>query len=91
MQVMLELHTLLKVIINAYPEVQALLIDVQQYKPTWIVGGASAMLLELNFSNNATCEWGNEPYKLVDMNTMHCTDPVLGKVSFQPKARFVLP
>ena len=34
MQVTLELHTLLKVALKAHPELQAMLIDVQQYKPT---------------------------------------------------------
>ena len=43
MQVMLELHALLKVMLKAYPELQAMLIDVQQYKPTWIIVGISAM------------------------------------------------
>ena len=33
-QVTLELCTLLKVALKAHPELQAMLIDVQQYKPT---------------------------------------------------------
>ena len=41
MQVMLELHALLKVTLKVHPELQAMLIDVQQYKPTWVMGGAS--------------------------------------------------
>ena len=44
LQVTLELHILFKVASKAYPELQAMLIDVQQYKTTWIVGGASAAL-----------------------------------------------
>ena len=42
MQVTPELRALLKVALKAHPELQAMLIDVQQYKPTWAVGGASA-------------------------------------------------
>ena len=34
MQVTLELRTLLKVVPKAHPELQAMLIDIQQYKPT---------------------------------------------------------
>ena len=41
-QVMLELHALLKVTPKAHPELQAMFIDVQQYKPTWVVGGTSS-------------------------------------------------
>ena len=41
-QFMPELLTLLKVALKAHPELQAILINVQQYKPTWILGGASA-------------------------------------------------
>ena len=44
MQIILELHAWLKVMLKAYPELQAMLIDVQQYKPTWIMGGTSAVL-----------------------------------------------
>ena len=43
MQVTPKMHALLKVALKAHPELQALLVDVHQYKPTWIVGGASAM------------------------------------------------
>ena len=44
MQVTLELWALLKVALKAHLELQVMLIDVQQYKPTWAVGGASAVL-----------------------------------------------
>ena len=43
MQVTPELWALLKVAPKAHPELQAMLIDIQQYKPTWAIGGASAM------------------------------------------------
>ena len=43
MQVMLELHALLKIKLNAHLELQTMLNDIQQYKPTCIVGGTSAM------------------------------------------------
>ena len=41
MQVTPELCTLLKVAPKAHLELQAMLIDIQQYKPTWVVGGTS--------------------------------------------------
>ena len=54
MQVTPELWALLKVAPKAHLELQAMLIDVQQYKPTWAVGGASAVPEELDFpSSNA--------------------------------------
>ena len=43
MWVMPELYTLLKVVLKAHPELQAMPIDIQQYKPTWVIGGISAM------------------------------------------------
>ena len=54
MQVTLELRALLKVTPKAHPELQAMLIDVQQYKPTWAIGGASAMPKELDFPSSTT-------------------------------------
>ena len=42
-QVVLELLTLLKFVPKAHLEVQAMLIDIQQYKPTWIIGGILAV------------------------------------------------
>ena len=54
-QVTPELWALLKVAPKAHPELQAMLIDVQQYKPTWAVGGASIAPEELDFpSSNAS-------------------------------------
>ena len=43
MQVMQELHAMLKVALKACLELQVMLIDIQQYKPTWVVGVASAI------------------------------------------------
>ena len=40
MQVTPELWALLKVTLKAHLELQAMLIGIQQYKPTWAVGGA---------------------------------------------------
>ena len=68
MQVTLELHALLKVALKAHPELQAILIDVQQYKPTWAVGGASAVPKELDFPSSTTGKWEDEP---------NCKDPSL--------------
>ena len=52
MQVMLELCALLKVVLKAHLELQAMLINIQQYKPTWVVGGASATPKELDFTSS---------------------------------------
>ena len=52
MQVTPELHALLKVMPKAHLELQVMLIDFQQYKSKWIVGGASAMPKELDFTSS---------------------------------------
>ena len=49
MQATLELHILLKVVPKVHLELQMMLIDVQQYKPTRVVVGASAVPKELDF------------------------------------------
>ena len=82
--------TLLKVVPKAHLELQAMLIDVQQYKPTWAIGGTSATPKELDFPSSTTGKWEDEPDNQVDLDTMHCTESALGKVSLPPKARFVL-
>ena len=90
MQVMPELHTLLKVIPKAHPELQAMLINIQQYKPIWVVGGMSTMLKELDFLSSTMGKWEDELNKLVDLDAMHCAESALGKVSLPPKICFVL-
>ena len=57
MQVTPELRALLKVVPKAHPELQAMLINVQQYKPTWAVGGASTMPEELDFPSSNAGKW----------------------------------
>ena len=52
MQVTPELCALLKVMLKAYPELKAMLIDFQQYKPTWVVGGASTVPKELDITSS---------------------------------------
>ena len=64
-----------------------MLIDVQQYKPMLVVGGALAAPKELDFTSSITGKWGKEPDNPVD--AMHCAKSALGKVSLPPKARFV--
>ena len=88
MQVTPELRALLKVTLKAHLELQAMLIDVQQCKPTWAVGGASAVPEELDFPSSNAGEWEqlDDP---VDLDNMHCTKSALGKVSLPLKARFV--
>ena len=71
MQVMLELHTLLKVLLMAHPELQAMFIDIQQYKPTWVVGGTSALPKELDFTSSAMGEWEDELDEPVDLDTIY--------------------
>ena len=90
MQVTLELRALLKVIPKAHLELQAMLIDVQQYKPMWVVRGTSATHKELDFTSSIVGKWEDEPDELVDLDAMHCTESALGKVSLPPKAYFIL-
>ena len=90
MQVTPELQALLKVTPKAHLELQAMLIDIQQYKPTWAIGGASATPEELDFPSSTTGKWEDEPDNPVDLDTMHCAESALGKVSLPPKACFVL-
>ena len=47
---------MLKVTLKAHPKLQVMLIDVQQYKPTWTVGGASAAPKELDFPSSTMGE-----------------------------------
>ena len=89
-QVTPELQALLKVVLKAHPELQAMLINVQQYKPTWAIGGMSTVPKELDFPSSTTGEWEDEPDDPVDLDNMHCTESALGKVSLPPKACFVL-
>ena len=84
-QVTPELHTLLKVVLKAHPELQVILFDIQHNKPTWIVGGVSAVPKELDFASTTTGEWENKLDELVDLNTMHCAKSALGKVSLPSK------
>ena len=57
MQVTPELRALLKVALKAHPELQAMLIDAQQYKPTWTVGGASVAPEVLDFPSSNAGKW----------------------------------
>ena len=88
MQVTPELRALLKVAPKAHPELQAMLIDAQQYKPSWAVGGVSAAPEELDFPSSNAGEWEqlDDP---VDLDNMHCTETALGKESLPPKACFI--
>ena len=65
-----------------------MLINVQQYKPTWAVGGASAMPEELDFPSSTMGKW-DEPDDPVNLDNMHSTESTLGKVSLPPMACFV--
>ena len=89
MQVTPELCALLKVAPKAHPELQVMLIDIQQYKPTWAIGGTSAVPKELDFPNSTAGKWEGEPDEPVDLTAMHCTESALGKASLPPKAHFV--
>ena len=89
MQVTPELWALLKVAPKAHLELQAMIINVQHYKPTWAIGGTSAVPEELDFPSSTVGKW-DEPDDLVDLDDMHCTESDLGKVSLPPKARFIL-
>ena len=78
---------MLKVMLKAHSELQAMLIDVQQDKPMWDMGGASATP-ELDFTSTIVYKWEDELDELVNLDAMHCTESALGKVSLLPKARF---
>ena len=80
----------MKVMLKAHLGLQAMLIDVQQYKPMWAIGGTSAAPEELDFPSSTVGKWEDEPDEPVDLDTMHCTKSALGKVSLPPKACFVL-
>ena len=56
MQVMPELHILPMVLPKAHMDLQAMLINVQQYKPTWIAVGIAAVPYELDFPRNGLGE-----------------------------------
>ena len=56
MQVTPDLWALLKVAPKAHPELQAMLMDIQQYKPTWAIGGASTTPEELDFPSSTVGE-----------------------------------
>ena len=95
MQVTPELCTLLMFVPKAHPELQSMLINVQHFRPTWVLGGASATLRELYFTSRTAGKWEDEsdkPDKLdepLDLDAMHCTKSALGKVSLPPKAHFI--
>ena len=57
MQAILELYCLLNVTLKVHLELKALLISIQQDKPTWIVGVALAVSWELEFPSSITSEW----------------------------------
>ena len=80
----------MKVVPKAHPELQAMLINVQQYKPTWAIGGTSTVPEELDFPSSNTGKCEDEPDDPVDLDAMQCTECALGKVSLPPKACFVL-
>ena len=90
MQVISKLHTLLNVILKAYPKLQAIFINIQQYNPTWIVGGASAVPWEFDFISSIAGKWEDELDELVNSDAMYCTKTALGKASLPPRAHFVL-
>ena len=77
-QVMPKLHDLLKVMLKAHLELQAMLIDVQQNNPTWVIGGASATPKKLDYPCSTTMEkWEDKPDEPVDLNAMHCMPSLL--------------
>ena len=90
MQVTPELCTLLKVMPKAHLELQAMLIDVQQYKPTWAIGGASPPCLK-SWTSQAALQASGRMSRMSRLTWMLCTaKSALGKVSLPPKACFVL-
>ena len=90
MQITLELRALLKVTLKAHSELQVMLIDIQQYKPTWAMGGTSASAQRVGVPKQQRMGKWDEPHDPVDLDNMHITKSDLGKVSLPPKACFVL-
>ena len=43
----------------------------------------------MDFTSSTMGEWEDEPDKPVDLDTIHCTESALSKVSLLPKACFV--
>ena len=66
-----------------------MLINVQQYKPTWAVGGMSAAPKKLDFPSSTVGKWEDEPDNLVNLDAMHCTKSAQGEMSLPPKAHSV--
>ena len=71
---------MLKVALNAHVELQAILINVQQHKTMWVVGGASATPKKLDLAGSATGKWDDKPDKPVDLDAMHYAESAPGKV-----------
>ena len=80
----------MKVVPKVHPELQVMLIDIQQFKPTWVVGGMSAAPQELDFPSSTMDKGEDETVEPVDLDAMHYAKTALGKVGLPPKARFVL-
>ena len=72
MQVTQELCALLKVMLKSHPELQVMFIDIQQYKPTWVMGGSSIAPKELDFTSSTTGKWKDESDEPVNLDAMHC-------------------
>ena len=67
-----------------------MLIDIQQYKPTWAMGGTSVAPQDLDFTSSTAGKWEDKPDEPVKLDTMHYVESVLGKVSLLLKVCFVL-
>ena len=48
------------------------------------------MPYQLDFTSSSIGKWEDDPNKLVDLDTMQCTESTLSKVSLSPRAYFVL-
>ena len=76
MQVTQELWALLKVVPKAHLELQVMLINVQQYKPTWAVRYASTTPKELDFPSSTIgkwCCWMSRMSRVIRLTWMICT------------------
>ena len=69
---------------------QAVLSDSQQYKSTWIVRGAYAAHQELEFPSSAAAKWKDKSGKPIDLETMHCTKTILGRICLLLNLYFLL-
>lgn len=81
-----ELKALLKIAAKAHPELHAMLIDLQQYRPKFVVGEPPVAPPELGMVGDAV---GDSPLEELEITDMIAAERALRKpIHLPPKARF---